>query len=53
MRACEHAFTIGAEQELKTPLTQYQLFARVDWVRGYHKTLIWAAYKSGLWERDH
>ncbi|MCP4574160.1 MAG: hypothetical protein GY838_17500 [bacterium] len=44
------AYLFGYCQKEEKRLTQHELFKKVDWVQGYHKKLMWEAYKSGLWE---
>jgi len=53
IKSCRVAFRMGKTQTSKKRLKRAELFERVDWVRGFHKQVIWEAYKSGLWEQEH
>ncbi len=47
-----NSYLLGLYQKEEKQITQLELYKKVDWVKGYHRKLMWAAYKSGLWDRD-
>jgi len=53
LKSCQEAFHLGITQTEKKRLKQYELYEKVNWIRGYYKKVIWEAYKAGLWAKTN